>query len=66
MSLLPEGPGGTPHEALREAARQVVEAQDTLKAAVLGEAVDLAIEAEKRMEAAVDRLRTLLAEGEGA
>ena len=66
MSLLPQGPGGTPHEALREAARQVVEAHDALKGAVFGEAVDLAIEAEKHMEAGVDRLRTLLAEGEGA
>ncbi|WP_336488395.1 hypothetical protein [Methylobacterium nigriterrae] len=47
--------------ALRGAARQAVEAHDGLDAAVKAEAVDEAIEAEKHLEAAVERLRTVLA-----
>ncbi|GJE41313.1 hypothetical protein [Methylobacterium soli] len=60
------GPNQTAHEALREGARQVVEAHDAVTAAVAREAVDEAIEAEKRLESAVERLRVLLAKGEGA
>ncbi|GEP06866.1 hypothetical protein [Methylobacterium oxalidis] len=48
---------------LRAAARAAVQAHDAADAAVKAEAVDEAIEAEKRMEGAVERLRALIAEG---
>jgi hypothetical protein len=66
MSSLPHVPGDTFHAVFHEAARQVVEAHDAFKAAIAGEVVDEAIEAEKHLEAAVERLRALLVEGEGA
>ena len=45
---------------LREAVRQAVRAHDAIGVAVKAEAVDQAIEAEKHLEAAVQRLRTLI------
>jgi hypothetical protein len=54
---------------LREAVRQAVRAHDAIGVAVKAEAVDEAIEAEKHLEAAVQRLRALIedeADREGA
>ena len=48
---------------LREAARQAVRSHDAIGVAVKAEAVDEAIEAEKHLEAAVERLCALV-EGE--